>query len=152
MLFSLCFSGTTTYAQTNIFPNTQKTKKDNIAWSKFFKSTGLEIEHSFQEDNPTSGYRSEYIVFRVTNNSKKDHLVSWDFSCIDQDDKCINCKTDNKELHFEAVIPANSYSIGNASIHNKGVLTIFNRFTDENYNGKSKIGWKSFDLKNLTIK
>lgn len=128
-----------------------KTNYD-IQWLTYFNSKGIKIEYSYQENNPNSGFKAEYIVFKIINNTKNKCFVSWDFSSIDQDGICLNCNSKNKELHYEATIPSKSYYKGNLSLNNKGGLVIFNRFTDKNYIGKSRVGWKSFDLKNLSIK
>ncbi len=127
-------------------------KKTDIKWKKIHKSNNILIEFSFQEDNPKRGYKGEYLILRIINSSNSDKTVSWDFYAKYDAEKCLNCNSDNQELHFEQTIPAKSFLSNNINNHYKGPLIIFHRFTDNRYIGNNKKEWLSFDLKNLSIK
>jgi len=127
-------------------------KKNQFDWKKYSKKNGITIEYSFQENNIKSGYKSEYLVFRVTNNKKHSILVSWDFSANKISGKQINRSLSNSELSFEKIIPAKSYVTGNVNKFEKGSLVIFHQFTDPNYKGKNDLFTTNFKLHNLTIK
>lgn len=126
--------------------------KNQFDWKKYSKKNGITIEYSFQENNIKSGYKSEYLVFRVTNNKNHSILVSWDFSANKISGKQINRSLSNSELYFEKKIPAKSYVTGNVNKFEKGPLVIFHQFTDPNYKGKNDLFTTNFKLHNLTIK
>ena len=129
----------------------KETKKSTVNWVKYEKLKDVLIEYSYQEDNPSRGYKGEYIVFRITNSSNNSKNISWDFSAFYNSEKCLNCNNENEEFHLEAVVPPKSSISGNVNNYYKGPLAIFYRFTDDNYKSKSQI-WKSFNLNNLNIK
>ena len=139
-------------SQNNAMSNSLKSKKDNVTWNTYYNSNKIKILYSYQEDNPAHGYKGEYIIFKVINTNKVVKSISWDFSAIDQDDRCFNCDNNNIEVHFEQEIPSKHNISGNPNNVLKGPLTMFNRFTDEKYKGSAKIGWKSFSLNNIVIK
>ena len=122
------------------------------SWKKYIKQDGILIEYSFQEDNPTRAYKSEYIVLKVTNSASRPKTISWDFSARFNTEKCLNCNSSNEELHFKNTIKAKSFIEGNVNNFQKDALVIFHKFVDDNYNGKSLKDWQSFELKKLTIR
>ena len=74
------------------------------SWKKYIKQDGVLIEYSFQDDNPTRAYKSEYIVLKVTNSASRPKTISWDFSARFNTEKCLNCDSSNEELHFKNTI------------------------------------------------
>ena len=153
-LLFLCFffSSYTVLSQITILSYSTKINKDNNSWTSYYNSEGIKILYSYQQDTPTHGYKGEYIIFKVINNSKTSKNISWDFSAFDQDGICYNCDLNNKEVHFEMEIPAKHYVTGNPNNISKGPLTMFNRFTDAKYKGATVVGWKSFSLNNIIVK
>jgi len=139
-------------SQNKAISNSIKNKKENVTWTTYYNSEKIKIQYSYQEDNPVHGYKGEYIIFKVINNNKENKTISWDFSAIDQDGKCFNCDNNNVEVHFEKELLAKHNITGNPNNIVKGPLTMFNRFTDEQYKGSAKIGWESFSLNNVVIK
>ena len=129
----------------------KETKKSIINWVKYEKLKDVLIEYSYQEDNPSRGYKGEYIVFRITNSSNNSKNISWDFSAAYENGKCINCNNESEEFHFEANVPPKSSISGNVNTYYKGPLAIFHRFTDDNYKS-NPLSWKSFNLNNLNLK
>ena len=121
-------------------------------WKKYTKQEGILIEYSFQQDNPTRAYKGEYLLLKITNSSNLNRHISWDFSAIYNSERCLNCDSNNEELHFENTVKANSSLTGNINNNKKGPLVIFHKFTDENYKGKRALKWQSFELKKLHIK
>ena len=136
-------------AQVNIQPTTNNS---SVKWTTYSKSKSIVIEYSFQEDNPNRGYNSEFLVFKVSNLSNVNKYVSWDFSAIYENGNCLNCNSDNKELHFESEISKNSYKVGNINYYYKGPLVVFHHFKDDAYTNKKIVKWKKFQLNNLLIK
>tara|TARA_B100000674_G_C37430214_1_gene729119 strand:+ start:131 stop:607 length:477 start_codon:yes stop_codon:yes gene_type:complete len=130
----------------------KETKKSIVNWVKYEKLKAVLIEYSYQEDNPSRGYKGEYIVFRITNSSNNSKNISWDFTATFENGKCLNCNSDNSELHFESKIPSNSFIEGEINNYYKGPLVIFHHFTDLNVDSEDILKWKTFDLKNLIIK
>ena len=150
LLILAIFFSNFSYTQYKI-ESLKETKKSAINWTKYEKSKDILIEYSFQEDNPSRGYKGEYIVFRITNSSYINKSISWDFSAVYENGKCLNCNNENAELHFDAEIPPKSFISGNVNNYYKGPLAIFYRFTDDNYKSNS-LTWKSFNLNNLNLK
>ena len=139
-------------SQNKAVSNSLKKKKEKVNWTKYYTSSKVKVLYSYQEDEPVHGYKGEYIIFKVINNSKETKTVSWDFSAIDQDGNCFNCDNNNVEVHFEKQIQSKHNIYGNPNNIVKGPLTMFNRFTDSEYKGNATIGWKTFTLNNITIK
>ena len=121
-------------------------------WKKYTKSNGVLIEYCFKENHPKRGYNSDFLILKITNKSTKNKLVSWDFSPILENGKCINCDSKNEELHYESEVARKSYKAGNIHSYQLDPLVIFHHFKDENYKGKSTTKWNKFNLKNLIIK
>jgi hypothetical protein len=132
--------------------NLSSKKKNQIIWEKYIKKNGLVIEYSFQENSIYSGYKKEYLVFRVINKRNQTTFVSWDFSANKLSGKYINRSLSNKELYFEKKIPAKSIVTGNVNNFQKGPLVVFHQFTDAKYKGKNDLFSSNFKLNNLTIK
>ena len=129
----------------------KETKKSIVNWVKYEKLKDVLIEYSYQEDNPSRGYKGEYIVFRITNSSNNSKNISWDFSAFYNTENALIAIMKMKNFIFEADVPPKSSISGNVNNYYKGPLAIFYRFTDDNYKSKSQI-WKSFNLNNLNIK
>jgi len=147
--FVLTFLSLLLISQVNIQPTADNS---NVKWITYSKSKNILIEYCFQEDNPDRGYNSEFLVFKVSNLSNVNKYVSWDFSSIYENGKCLNCSSDNLELHFEEEISKNSHKVGNINNYYKGPLVIFHHFKDETYTNKKIIKWKEIKLNNLLIK
>ena len=124
----------------------------NNSWKKYTKQDGVLIEYSFQQDNPSRAYKGEYLLLRITNLANIERFISWDFSATYNSERCLNCDSQNEELHFENTIKAKSSMVGNINNYEKGPLIIFHKFTDEKYRSKNALNWQSFELKKLLIK
>jgi len=151
LLIILVLASNLFYSQYKIKSLTED-DQPSIEWVKYKKSNTLLIEYSYQEDDPSRSYKGEYLVFKISNLSKIQKTISWDFTATFDNGKCLNCNSDNSELHFESKIPSNSFIVGDINNYYKGPLVIFHHFTDLNIDSEDVLKWKTFDLKNLIIK
>ena len=124
----------------------------NNSWETYIDKDNILIEYCFQEDKPTRTYKGEYLVFKITNKSSQNKVVSWDFSAAFNSEKCLNCNSDQEEFHVQKTLKPMSFIKGDITSIIKGPLVIFFRFKDERYQNKKNSTWESFELKNLMIK
>lgn len=142
---SFCFSQQEAITKT-------EAKKSNVKWTKYHKSSAAVIEYAFENDHPKKGFKSEFLLFRITNKTNSPLSVAWDFSATRQSGKCINCDHSSPEFHFEKKIPENSTLVGNINAYNKTPLVIFHQFIDERFKGRNDLFTTNFKLNNLLIK
>lgn len=121
----------------------EKTKE----WTVISTEKSVEIDYKIADCDAEIGYDKELVLLKVTNNSDHKVELKW-HSHLYYNGVCKTCDFP-EEYSVSIILEPNESLSGDCTVNSDSRLTLFCKFLDSNYKGKSQL--TNFELKNIQI-
>lgn len=116
-------------------------------WISYIKNDKISIEYKYIECNPSIGYDSEFIVFKITNLSAGNITLNWNMNLY-YNGVCKTCDYLD-EYGYSLTIPKGQDIEGDCTLESIHQVKIFSKFIDSQ--AKNTALLTAFEFGNLTL-
>ena len=116
-------------------------------WTVYMNQEDFKIEYRFSDCDPPSGLDNESILFKFTNNTPGNIVMSWHLH-LSYDEICRTCDFP-EEYGYELILGPNEVIEGDCLADGEYRLKIFSKFIDPVYSKGAQL--TDFKLANFTV-